>query len=212
MSLKCYFRFDDGSYCKRWAQRESRFCYNHQPQGLDGPFGSQWPTLHPFTRLATLGDLFEFTRETLNALRMGTMPPSQGATIISACNFWLKVYEKMQVGDRLSALRNQVLPTLVDAESAIHAERLEASTETTESVRQLAAEMQQIVHHGPDALHPESGSAVAQAPPSTANGQPAPAAPPNLSATESTDSADAGMHLGTPVVVQPQSPNGVRGA
>ncbi|MGH9790168.1 MAG: hypothetical protein ACRD5W_03065, partial [Candidatus Acidiferrales bacterium] len=174
-----------------------------QPQGLDGPFGSQWPTLHPFTRLATLGDLFEFTRETLNALRMGSMPPSQGATIISACNFWLKLYEKMQVGDRLSALRNQVLPTLVDAESAIHAERLEASTETTEGVRQLAAEMQQIVAQGPGALDDQPDPADAQA---------APAAPPNLSATESSDSANAGAHLGTPVVVQPQSPNGVRGA
>ncbi|MGH9795314.1 MAG: hypothetical protein ACRD5G_11110 [Candidatus Acidiferrales bacterium] len=171
MTLKCLFRYDDGSYCKRWAQKESRFCYNHQPQGLEGRFGSDWPTLHPFTRLATLSDLFEFTRETLNALRMGTMPPTQGATIIAACNFWLKLYEKMQVGDRLDALRNQVLPTLVDAESAIHAERLEASTETTESVRQLESEIQQIVAHGPDALHRESGPAITEAAPSSPDAQ-----------------------------------------
>lgn len=172
MSSKCFFRYDNGSYCKRWAQKESRFCYNHRPQGLDGPFGADWPSLHPFTRLGTLGDLFDFIRETLNALRMGTMPPAQGAAIISASNFWLKLYEKMEVGERLNALRNQVLPTLVDAESAAHAERLAASTETTDRQRQFAAEMQQIVAHGPGALHGESEPALAETAPPSPDSQP----------------------------------------
>lgn len=171
MALKCLFRYDDGSYCKRWAQKESRFCYNHQPQGLDGPYGNDWPVLHPFVRLAELTDLFDLVRETLNALRMGTMPPAQGAAIISGCNFWLKLYEKIEVGDRLSALRNQVLPTLVDAESALHAERLAASTEATARQRTIEAEMQQIVAHGPDALHPESEPAFAETASPSPDGQ-----------------------------------------
>ena len=61
LNTRCFFRYEDGSHCKRWAQRGSRFCYNHQPQGEAGPkrygYGSghaagDWPQLHPHARLA----------------------------------------------------------------------------------------------------------------------------------------------------------------
>ncbi len=149
MNLKCLFRYDDGSYCKRWAQKGSRFCYNHQPQGLDGPGGTDWPSLHPFTRLATLSDLFDLLRESLNAARMGTMPTGQAASICSLATLWLKTYEKMEQSDRLYALTHQILPTLVDAESAAHAERLAAATAETERAAAFAAELDHIAAYGP---------------------------------------------------------------
>jgi hypothetical protein len=149
MSLKCLFRNDDGSYCKRWAQKDSRFCYNHQPQGLDGPGGTDWPSLHPFTRLSTLSDLFDLLRESLNAARMGTMPTGQAASICSLATLWLKTYEKMESADRIYALSHQILPTLVDAESAAHAERLAAATAETERAATFAAELDHIAAHGP---------------------------------------------------------------
>lgn len=152
MNLKCLFRNDDGSYCKRWAQKGSRFCYNHQPQGLDGPGGTDWPSLHPFTRLATLSDLFDLLRESLNAARMGTMRTGQAASICSLATLWLKTYEKMEQSDRLYALTHQILPTLVDAESAAHAERLAAATAETERAAAFAAELDHIAAHGPSQL------------------------------------------------------------
>jgi hypothetical protein len=158
MSLKCLFRYDDGSYCKRWAQKDSRFCYNHQPQGLDGPGGTDWPSLHPFTRLATLSDLFDLLRESLNAARMGTMPAAQAASICSLATLWLKTYEKMESADRIYALSHQILPTLVDAESAAHAERLAAATAETERAASFAAELDHIADYGP----PPSEAALAE--------------------------------------------------
>jgi len=77
-SLKCYFRFPNGHYCDKWAKRGSRFCHHHQP--------AAHPHIDPYdapsmARLATKGDLFQFIRESLVAVRMGSITPSQGFAI-----------------------------------------------------------------------------------------------------------------------------------
>jgi len=172
LNTKCFFRFDDGNYCKRWAQKGSRFCYNHQPQGLSGPgYGpgngncpGGWPMLHPQARLATPMDLFDMVRESLNALRMGSMSPAQAAGITSLSALWLKLYETLQHEERLQALNAQILPTLVDAESAAHQDRLERATAENNARIAREAELERIVQFGPSAVADASEESAAPAP------------------------------------------------
>lgn len=135
MSMRCCFRYDDGNYCQAWAMRNSRFCNNHQPRGLNDPgtySRDGWPMLHPIARLATPSDLFDLIRETLNAIRMGRITPSQAFAVSSVAGRWLEVYDKLEWEERLHALQEQILPSLVDAESAAHAEREAKLTAATQ--------------------------------------------------------------------------------
>lgn len=168
-NTRCFFRYDD-TYCKRWAQRGSRFCYNHQPQGEGGIGYGQgsghsaegWPQLHPHARLATPSDVFDLVRETLNATRLGTVTPGQAAAVSSLAALWLKLYEKLQAEERVYALSSQIIPTLVDAESAAHLERLQRHTAENNRAMALAAELDQIVRFGPP---DESPGPATEAPP-----------------------------------------------
>jgi len=163
LNTKCFFRNDEGEFCKRWAQRGSRFCYNHQPQGEGGPgigYGSghsagDWPQLHPHARLATLSDLFDLVRETLNATRMGTVTPGQAAAVGSLAALWLKLYEKLRHEERLYALSAQIIPTLVDAESAAELERVQRHSDENGHQMALEEKLDHIVRFGsPDAVVP----------------------------------------------------------
>jgi hypothetical protein len=150
MSLKCCFQYDDGTFCKKWAKTGSRFCHNHQPQGASGPRPDGhslegWPALHPFARLAMPADLFELVRETLNATRMGKVAPAQAHAIVALANVWLRIHEKLEHADRLYALDKQILPSLVDAESAAHAERVAAQTAEGEHDQETAGRAEPAV-------------------------------------------------------------------
>lgn len=151
MSMKCLFRNDDGSYCKRWAQKNSNFCHAHRLPNFNSPESARpWPGLHPFTRLATPTDLFDLLRESLNAARMGTMPPGQASSIATLSYAWLKAYDRLRSHDRIEAMDNLILPTLADATCAAQAERLAAATDETERAAGLIAELDHVATHGPD--------------------------------------------------------------
>jgi hypothetical protein len=153
MALRCIFRYDDGSYCKRWAKKDSRYCHAHRPPAFRSAQPA-WPGLHPFTRLAAPTDLFDLLRESLNAARMGTMPPGQAASIATLSYAWLKAYERLSQYERVQALEAQILPTLLDASSAAEAERLAAATDETERAADLIAELDHIAANGPEAEPP----------------------------------------------------------
>lgn len=188
-NTKCFFRYDDGYYCKRWAQRGSRFCHAHQPQGLSGPGHGPgngncpggWPMLHPFARLATPNDLFDLVRESLSALRMGSMTPAQAAGICSLSAMWLKLYEKLEHHERVQALNAQILPSLVDAESAAHLERVERATAETDRQAAIEAELNHIVQFGP---RPETDDPAAPAQPDSSD-------PPQLTLEEAQAKGEA---------------------
>lgn len=150
MALRCIFRYDDGSYCKRWAKKDSRYCHAHRPPAFSSTQPG-WPGLHPFTRLAAPSDLFDLLRESLNAARMGTMPPGQAASIATLSYAWLKAYERLSQYERVQAIDAQILPTLLDASSAAVAERLAVATEETERAADLIAELDHIAECGPEA-------------------------------------------------------------
>ena len=147
MALSCYFQYDNGRFCKKFAKTGSRFCHNHQPpahladsaltQSDAGPSdglapASAWPQVHPHLRLASPTDLFALVRETLHATRTGAVTPSQAFAISSLCTVWLRVYDGMLGHQRLEALQHQILPSLVSAEAAAEAERLARLTADAE--------------------------------------------------------------------------------
>lgn len=126
MALNCYFQYESGRFCKKFAMTGSRFCNNHQPRGQSSegqldPAG--WPQLHPHLRLATPNDLFDLVRETLHATRTGAVTPSQAFAIGSLSTIWLRVYDNMLAAQRLRALQRQILPSMVDMEFSEAAER-----------------------------------------------------------------------------------------
>ena len=120
-SSKCAFQSTDGDPCKRWANRGSRFCNNHQPSF---PLGfNQWKKVHPLAKLETPNDLFDVIRETLNATRQGRISPKQAYAVGYLAKVWLEVHRRAQEWLRDKALFQQMLPTLVDAESAAELDR-----------------------------------------------------------------------------------------
>lgn len=131
MALNCYFQYENGRFCKKFAMTGSRFCNNHQPPPAldpaaiprrDAPGSPVASQVHPHLRLASPSDLFDLVRETLHATRTGALTPSQAFAISSLCTVWLRVYEGMRAHQRLTALQQQILPSLVSAEAAAAAE------------------------------------------------------------------------------------------
>jgi hypothetical protein len=121
MKMKCYFCFPDGHYCEKWAKAGSRFCHHHQPPAPTADT-SKMP-LHSHARLATFEDLFHFIRESMLAVRMGSISPGQAFAISSLSDRWIATRRRMGFEDSRNALRHQILPTLVDAEAAADLER-----------------------------------------------------------------------------------------
>lgn len=156
---KCFFRYPSGDYCKRWAQHGSHFCFNHQPQGASGPAPGVnrptpdgWPSLHPHVRLAMPIDLFNLVRETLNGVRMGRVPPGQAMAISALCGWWLKLYEKLDQDARLHAMQAQILPTLVDAETAAREEQIARAEEQLGQQEDMEATLERIIRFGPQSV------------------------------------------------------------
>jgi hypothetical protein len=121
MSTRCTFESFDGRLCKRWADRGSLFCFNHHParntaNGYDGA------TLHPLARLSDPDDIFDVLRETLNAVRLGRIPPAQAYAVAHLAQVLLKVYDRVRVEHRDAALDRQIIPTLADEESCADTE------------------------------------------------------------------------------------------
>jgi len=126
VTLNCYFQFENGRFCKKFAMNGSRFCNNHQPPDAPaapaaGPARSA-PRLHPHVRLSDPTDLFDLVRETLYAARTGAVNPSQAFAISSLGALWLRVYEKSASFRRLQALEEQVRQSLFSDETPAAAE------------------------------------------------------------------------------------------
>lgn len=120
-SVKCAFQFADLRTCQRWANRGSRFCHNHQP-----PYrmsDDQYDRVHPLARLSTPDDVFNVIRESLNATRQGRISPGQAFAVDRLANTWLKFHDRVRTSDRDKVLYQQMLPSLVDAESALDTAR-----------------------------------------------------------------------------------------
>ncbi|MCI0541222.1 MAG: hypothetical protein L0Z50_38970 [Verrucomicrobiales bacterium] len=121
MSLKCYFRYPDGHYCNCWAKKGSRFCGNHHAPSFATT--SRDKRMHPHARLATPDDVMQLVRESLNAVRFGSMTPGQAVAINRLVESWLKLFARSCAYNREAALRTEILPSLIDADAAAEAER-----------------------------------------------------------------------------------------
>ncbi|MGH9814801.1 MAG: hypothetical protein ACRD6I_01855 [Candidatus Acidiferrales bacterium] len=121
MSLKCYFRYPDGHYCNCWAKKRSQFCGNHQAPSFATT--SRDKRMHPHARLATPDDVLQLVRESLNAVRFGSMTPAQAVAINRLVESWLKLFSRSCAYNREAALRTEILPSLIDADAAAAAER-----------------------------------------------------------------------------------------
>ena len=112
-SALCAHRHPDGSFCKRWASKDSRFCYRHKPKD---PYvdENKHDAVHPLARLATLIDIFDVVRETLNAVRLGQISPGQAYATGYMVDRWLLVYDKLSWEDREKELESQMLPEALE--------------------------------------------------------------------------------------------------
>ncbi len=127
MSLKCYFRYPDGHYCNCWAKKGSRFCGNHQTPCFAT---TSHKRMHPHARLATPDDVMQLVRESLNAVRFGSMTPGQAVAINRLVESWLKLFARSCAYNREAALRTEILPSLIDADAAAEAERAKTKLPT----------------------------------------------------------------------------------
>ena len=115
MSLKCYFQYDGGRFCKNWAMQGSRFCQNHQPPEIPA---SAPLSIHPGVRLSSPKDVLHLLSEALNGAHLGSMTPGKAYTIGYLACAWLKTYAMLGVTAREQVLRHQMLASMVDRESA----------------------------------------------------------------------------------------------
>ena len=125
MADKCMHRLHDGSFCKRWAAHDSRFCSHHQGSTAHLEY-AEAPELHPLARLTTPEDIFDLLRETLNATRLGRMAPAQAYAIGYLVSQWRKSYQELGQRQRETAMYRQILPDLMLTEEQLEAERAEA--------------------------------------------------------------------------------------
>jgi len=119
-SALCAHRHPDGSFCKRWASKDSRLCYRHQPKD-EYADENKHDAVHPLARLATLADIFDVVRETLNAVRLGQISPGQAYATGYMVDHWLRIYDKMTFHEREKALESQMLPEAL--EEVVQAQR-----------------------------------------------------------------------------------------
>jgi hypothetical protein len=113
----CAHRFPNASFCKRRARDGSRFCGYHRADENLTSFPAQ-PEVNPLDRLTEISDVFAVVRETVNAARLGRIPPGQVYAVCAAVHLWLKVERKMGYYDRKEALENQYVSSVLDAEAS----------------------------------------------------------------------------------------------
>ena len=141
----CAHRFPDGTFCKRRALAESRFCGYHRPEAVRVKFPRLHPPdfeehadVHPLARLTDMRDAFNVVRETLNAARQGRIPPGQVYAVACMLDRWLKFHDRMQYEERQQALDSQYVAKVVEAEQEMAAER-EAAPPLPVKIDQKAA-------------------------------------------------------------------------
>jgi hypothetical protein len=122
---KCIYRLRSGSFCRRYASAESKFCSHHQGsvarfEYFDGA------ELHPLQRLTTPEDVFDMLREALNATRLGRMTPAQAHAIGHLSAEWRKTYDTLLARGREDAIAGQFIPNLMLEEKQREAELAEA--------------------------------------------------------------------------------------
>lgn len=125
MARKCLHRLSSGSFCKRWAADGSMFCSHHVGSTAHLQH-EEAMHLHPLARLTTPEDVFDLLRETLNAARLGRIPPGQAYAVGYLVSRWREMYQDLSIRQRESALHRQILPNLLVEECESESERTEA--------------------------------------------------------------------------------------
>jgi len=125
MARKCLHRLSNGSFCKRWAAEGSQFCSHHVGSTAHLQH-EEAMHLHPLARLTTPEDVFDLLRETLNAARLGRIPPGQAYAVGYLISRWREMYQDLSFRQRESALHRQILPDLLTEEQQSESERTEA--------------------------------------------------------------------------------------
>jgi hypothetical protein len=113
----CAHRFPNASFCKRRAREGSRFCGYHRADENLTSFPAQ-ADVNPLDRLLEPSDAFAVMRETVNAARLGRIPPAQVYAVCAAVYAWLKVWRVMGYRDRQEALESQYVSNVLDAEAS----------------------------------------------------------------------------------------------
>ena len=125
MARKCLHRLPSGSFCKRWAAEGSQFCSHHVGSTAHLQH-EEAMHLHPLARLTTPEDVFDLVRETLNAARLGRIPPGQAYSVCSLVREWRRLYQDLSFRQRESALHRQILPDLLIEDQQSESERTES--------------------------------------------------------------------------------------
>jgi hypothetical protein len=116
MSLKCYYQYDDGRFCKLWAMHGSRFCQNHQPPST--PDETAKLPLHPGLRLTSPKDVLHILSEALLGAHVGTMSPGKAYSTGYLAMAWMKTWARVSLDAQEKAVRHQMLVSMVDRSSA----------------------------------------------------------------------------------------------
>jgi hypothetical protein len=114
MPQHCSHRYSDGSACRRWASKASRFCYKHNPEYLMAK--KQSNELPPEIRLACVEDLIGVVRQTLTAVRLGYMTPGQAYAVGYMVELRLKLEHESDADQGKKALRRNMVRTMLHDE------------------------------------------------------------------------------------------------
>lgn len=115
MTKRCFYRHPNGAPCRRWASRDSEFCFYHQPDHSQQE-RHEAEHLHPLMRLASPEDIFDVVRETLNAVRLGRIRPGRAYAVGYLVDVWLRVRKELKWQQRDAALCRQLLTEQVEVE------------------------------------------------------------------------------------------------
>lgn len=108
MSLRCYFQYDDGRFCKNWAMKGTRFCNNHQPPDASQAVVDPVPAAGlPPVPLKSLADLFQLVGEALIGLRTGAMSPGRAYATSCLGKLWLELHGKMKAEAKRDAFMRE---------------------------------------------------------------------------------------------------------
>lgn len=115
----CAHRYGDGTFCKRRAKDDSRFCGHHQPYKATPNSPEHHDDIHPLMRLTEPKDVFDVVRETLNAVRQGRISPGQAYAVGYMVQIWLRVSRQVGYYERQSVVESQYLPQVLEAEERL---------------------------------------------------------------------------------------------
>jgi len=117
---RCRHRSSDATQCKANAQRDSEFCFFHDPAlgkertaarragGIARTRPAVLPTRVPSKELRTAGDVVELLAETINRVRKGELDLRTSNAIGYLSGILLNAIEKSEYEKRLTALEAAV--------------------------------------------------------------------------------------------------------